>query len=170
MLRVAAAPAILLAAATAIMKLSSGDFSDGGAIPSASMAADCGGKNRSPALAWSDAPKTAKSFALIVHDPDAPMPGGFYHWVIYNLPATVHDLTPEVKLSADQLGETSLGKPGYYGPCPPPGPAHHYVFTLYALDVARIATGAPLTGAQLESRVAGHVLARTLLRGTASHR
>ncbi|MGB8907881.1 MAG: hypothetical protein WCC84_03940, partial [Candidatus Cybelea sp.] len=67
MLRVAAAPAILLAAATAMMKLGSLDFQDGGVVPSASMATDCGGKNRSPALAWRDEPKTAKSFALIVH-------------------------------------------------------------------------------------------------------
>jgi Raf kinase inhibitor-like YbhB/YbcL family protein len=169
MLRVAAVPAILLAAATAMMKLSSGDFPDGGVIPSPAMATECGGKNRSPALAWSDEPKAAKSFALIVHDPDAPMPGGFYHWVVYNLPATVHDLATDVKLRTDQLGETSLGRAEYYGPCPPPGPAHHYVFTLYALDVARIATGTPLTASQLESRVAGHVLARAVLRGTASH-
>jgi Raf kinase inhibitor-like YbhB/YbcL family protein len=169
MLRVAAAPAILLATATAMMKLSSGDFSDGSVIPTASMATDCGGKNRSPALAWSDEPKNAKSFALIVHDLDAPIPGGFYHWVVYNLPATQHSLAPDAKLGAGQLGETSLGKPGYYGPCPPPGPAHHYVFTLYALDVARVAADAPLTASQLEARVSGHVLGRAVLRGTASH-
>ena len=167
--RVAAAPAILLAAATAMMKLSSGDFPDKGVIASASMATDCGGKNRSPALAWSDEPKPAKSFALIVHDPDAPIPGGFYHWVVYNLPATAHGLAVNVNLSADQLGESSLGKPGYYGPCPPPGPPHHYIFSLYALDVAHVAADAPLTASQLEARIAGHVLARAVLRGTASH-
>jgi Raf kinase inhibitor-like YbhB/YbcL family protein len=169
MLGVAAAQAILLATATAVMKLSSGDFPDGGVVPSASMATDCGGKNRSPALAWSDRPKAAESFALIVRDPDAPIPGGFYHWVVYNLPATTHGLAVNVTLARDQLGETSLGKPGYYGPCPPPGPAHHYVFTLYALDVAHVAADAPLTASQLEARVAGHVLARAVLRGTASH-
>lgn len=168
MLRVAAAPAIILAAATATMKLSSGDFTGGGVIPPASMATDCSGKNRSPALAWSDQPKAAKSFALIVHDPDAPIPGGFYHWIVYNLPATAHDLAANVKLAADQLGKTSLGRPGYYGPCPPPGPAHHYVFMLYALDIARIAADAPLTASQLEARVAGHVLASAALTGTAS--
>ncbi|MFZ0032885.1 MAG: YbhB/YbcL family Raf kinase inhibitor-like protein [Candidatus Cybelea sp.] len=169
MLRVAAAPAILLAAATAMMKLSSGDFPDNGVIPSASMATDCGGKNRSPALVWSAEPKAAKSFALIVNDPDAPIPGGFYHWVVYNLPATAHGLAVNENLSADQLGESSLGKPGYYGPCPPPGPPHHYVFTLYALDVAHVAAEAPLTAPQLAARVSGHVLARAVLRGTASH-
>lgn len=168
MLRVAAAPAILLAAATAMMKLSSADFAEGGVIPSASMATECGGKDRSPTLAWSDEPKAVKSFALIVHDPDAPMPGGFYHWVVYNLPATTHGLAVNAKLAADQLGDTSLGKPGYYGPCPPPGPAHHYVFTLYALDLAHVAADAPLTASQLDARISGHVLARAVLRGTAS--
>lgn len=169
MLRVAAAPAIVLAAASAAMQLASGDFSSGGVIPSPSMATDCGGKNQSPALAWRAEPKAAKSFALILHDPDAPVAGGFYHWVIYNLPPTAHGLAANARLAADQLGRTSLGTPGYYGPCPPPGPAHHYIFTLYALDLARISSDAPLTGQQLEARVAGHVLARAVLRGTASH-
>ena len=50
-----------------------------------------------------------------------------------------------------------------------PDPSHHYVFTLYALDVAHVAADAPLTASQLEARVAGHVLARAVLRGTASH-
>ena len=80
-----------------------------------------------------------------MHDPDAPMPGGFYHWVVYNIPAGTHALVGDAKLSPAQLGSTSAGKPGYYGPCPPPGPAHHYTITLYALDLAHIATDAPLT-------------------------
>lgn len=130
------------------------------------MASDCGGANRSPALSWTGAPNGAKSFALILHDADAPIPGGFYHWVVYNLPATSHGLPSGAKLSADQLGVTSAGKPSYYGPCPPPGPAHHYTFTLYALDVGRIASETPPTAPQLERRIAGHILARAVLQGT----
>jgi Raf kinase inhibitor-like YbhB/YbcL family protein len=168
MLRVVAAAGIALAAATPAMQLQSSDFPAGGVIPLAAMAGGCGGANRSPALAWSDPPATAKSFALIVHDPDAPIPGGFYHWVVYNLPATTHKLVIAAKLAVNQVGATSLGKPGYYGPCPPPGPAHHYTFTLYALDVERISADAPLTAPQLEGRIAGHVLARAVLGGTAS--
>lgn len=169
MWHLAATTGIVLAAATGTMQLQSADFSDRGVIPSRAMAVDCGGRNRSSELTWTAAPKGAKSFALIVHDPDAPIPGGFYHWVVYNLPATTHRLAAAAKLSGGQLGETSAGKPEYYGPCPPPGPAHHYVFTLYALDLAHIAADAPLTAAQLEARIAGHVLAHAVLRGTESH-
>jgi Raf kinase inhibitor-like YbhB/YbcL family protein len=168
MLRIIATLGIVLAAATPAMVLESRDFPPGGAIPSESMATDCGGQNRSPELAWTDAPKGAKSFALIVHDPDAPIPGGFFHWVVYNLPVTTHRLDADAKLAADQLGKTSRGGVGYYGPCPPPGPTHHYAFTLLALDVPRIPARAPLTASALGALVTGHVLARAVLQGTAS--
>jgi Raf kinase inhibitor-like YbhB/YbcL family protein len=169
MLRLLATTTIILAAATA-MRLQSADFSEGGVIPTGAMAADCGGQNRSPELSWNAVPRGVKSYALIVHDPDAPLPGGFYHWVVYNLPATTRRLEAGARLASSQLGETSLGKPEYYGPCPPPGPAHHYAFTLYALDLARIAADAPLSAAQLEHRIAGHVIATAALHGMASHR
>jgi Raf kinase inhibitor-like YbhB/YbcL family protein len=131
------------------------------------MATDCGGQNRSPALAWGTIPAGTKSFALVMHDPDAPMPGGFYHWVVYNIPAGTHTLSADAKLSTAQLGNTSAGKPGYYGPCPPPGPAHHYTITLYAVDLARVPAAAPLTAQQLETHMQGHILASAVLRGTA---
>jgi Raf kinase inhibitor-like YbhB/YbcL family protein len=170
MLRLVIAAPIVLAAAAGTMQLQSHDFQAGGIIPVISMANDCGGQNRSPQLQWSDPPTATKSFALVVHDPDAPIPGGFYHWIVYNIAPTSRHLPANAKLAADQLGVTSLGRPGYYGPCPPPGPPHHYVFTLYALDLAHISADAPLTVAQFETRVAGHVLARTVLTGIASHR
>ncbi|HZV77075.1 MAG TPA: YbhB/YbcL family Raf kinase inhibitor-like protein [Candidatus Babeliales bacterium] len=152
------------------MQLRSADFSAGAVIPRPLMAVDCGGANRSPELTWSDAPKGVKSFALVMRDPDAPIAGGFTHWVVYNVSAAAHELSSNAKLAPDQLGNTSLGKPGYYGPCPPPGPAHHYFFTLYALDVARVESGSPLSSDQLETRIEGHVLARAVLEATASRR
>jgi Raf kinase inhibitor-like YbhB/YbcL family protein len=158
---------LVLAAASAAMTLSSGDFPAGGTIPTAFMATDCGGQNHSPGLVWANAPKNAKSFALVMHDPDAPIAGGFDHWVVYNLPAAMHELAVNAKLSANQLGTTSRDTADYYGPCPPPGPPHHYTLTLYALDLPHIETSAPLTAAQLEERIAGHVLARAVLRATA---
>jgi Raf kinase inhibitor-like YbhB/YbcL family protein len=166
MYRVVAAAGLAIAAAAATMQLQSSDFSPDGAIPVRAMAGDCGGENRSPALAWTGSPSGVKSFALIVHDADAPISGGFYHWVVYNLPAGSHSLPADAKLSADQLGTTSAGKAGYYGPCPPPGPVHHYTFTLYALDLARISSEAPLTAAELQRRIGGHILARAVLKGT----
>ncbi len=161
--------AMLLIAASAAVQVRSSDFPAGGRIGRTFMASDCGGQNRSPQLAWRAAPRGVRSFALIVHDPDAPVPGGFYHWVVYNLPASTRALARAAKLSPTQLGVTSAGKRGYYGPCPPPGPAHHYNFTVYALDVAPLWNGAPLTGAQVERRLAGHTLGRGTLQGLASH-
>jgi len=160
---------LLLAAATATMELRSSDFSPNGTIPRRSMATACGGANRPPALRWSGTPVAAKSFALIVRDPDAPLAGGFYHWVVYNLPAASRGLASDAPLARGQLGVTSRGRAGYYGPCPPPGPAHHYIFTLYALDLERIETDSPLDAARLEARIEGHVLAHALLEGVASH-
>jgi Raf kinase inhibitor-like YbhB/YbcL family protein len=158
---------LVLAAASAAMTLSSSDFPPNGTIPTAFMATDCGGQNRSPALVWANAPKSVKSFALVMHDPDAPIAGGFDHWVVYNLPAGTHQLASNAKLSTNQLGTTSRDTADYYGPCPPPGPPHHYTLTLYALDLARIETSSPLSAAQLEQRIAGHVVARAVLRATA---
>jgi Raf kinase inhibitor-like YbhB/YbcL family protein len=162
------AAALLAAAMT--LQLQSSDFSPGGVIPTRAMALECGGQNRSPQLTWSPATPNVKSFALIVHDPDAPLAGGYYHWVVYNLSAGTHMLAAGAKLGGDQLGVTSGGKAGYYGPCPPPGPAHHYIFTLYALGLPRIAASSPLTAAELQRRIAGHVIAKTMLEGVAARR
>lgn len=168
MLRGMTIAGVVLASATGLLQLRTSDFSAGGSMPRALMATDCGGQNRSPGLTWTQIPKGTKSFALIMHDADAPVPGGFYHWVVYDLPAQTRELAGNAKLSKSQLGETSADKQGYYGPCPPPGPAHHYTITLYALDAADVASGAVLTGPQLERRVDGHVLGRAVLLGTAS--
>jgi hypothetical protein len=161
---------LLVATATAAMVLQSRDFASGGTIPAALMAASCGGQNRPPALEWTHAPATAKSFALIVRDPDAPLPGGFYHWVIYDVPAAARSLGGAASMGSAHFGRSSTGAPAYYGPCPPPGPPHHYIFTLYALDVARVGTGAAITGPQLESAIRGHVIARAGLEATAASR
>jgi Raf kinase inhibitor-like YbhB/YbcL family protein len=154
--------------ALAAMQLESGDFRAGGTIPLASMATDCGGSNQTPALAWSGAPAATKSFALVVRDPDAPLAGGFYHWLVYNIPAATHKLAHNAVPASAQVGVVSTGKAVYYGPCPPPGPSHHYLFELYALDVARFAADSPLNATQLQRRIEGHVLAKATLTGLAS--
>lgn len=169
MLRAVTLVGIVLAAAGP-MQLRSSSFTPGGVIPQAFMASDCGGENRSPALAWSGSPANAKSFALIVHDADAPIAGGFYHWVVYDLPATIGALPENAKLAANQLGVTSAGKQGYYGPCPPPGPEHHYTFTIFALDLAHVGGATAWSGPELAKRIAGHVLAKAVLMATESHR
>ncbi|HEY6326143.1 MAG TPA: YbhB/YbcL family Raf kinase inhibitor-like protein, partial [Candidatus Cybelea sp.] len=86
MLRALTIAGVLLAAGSGLMQLHSGDFPAGGRLARPLMASECGGFDRSPELEWSGVPKGTKSFALIMHDPDAPIPGGFYHWVVYDLP------------------------------------------------------------------------------------
>ena len=168
MVRALTIAGVLVAAGSGLMQLRSGDFPAGGRLARQLMASECGGYDRSPELEWSGAPKGTKSFALIMHDPDAPIAGGFYHWVVYDLPAETRRLPGSVKLPTSELGVSSTGKPAYYGPCPPPGPAHHYNFTLYALDVGSIGAHTPLDGPQLRRTIGGHVLGRATLQGTAS--
>jgi Raf kinase inhibitor-like YbhB/YbcL family protein len=111
----------------------------------------CGGGNVSPALAWENPPPEAKSFALMVHDPDAVTGGaGIWHWVIVNIPVTARSLdqgagTPDgAKLPAGsrQITNDYAGfgvSPGWGGPCPPKGQKPHaYNFTLYALGVEKL--------------------------------
>src|SRR5438093_13605358 len=80
---------VLIAAAA--FSLTSPAFKEGGSIPS-KYTCDAGQTNPSPALAWTDAPANTKSFALIMHDPDAPMAGGFTHWVLFDIPDTPKQL------------------------------------------------------------------------------
>ena len=92
------------------------------------------GGNLSPPLEWSGAPKGTREFALICHDPDAPMPHGFTHWVIYGVPASVTCLAEGQKPGAFTPGVNSARRRGYMGPYPPNGHGtHHYYFWVFAL-------------------------------------
>jgi Raf kinase inhibitor-like YbhB/YbcL family protein len=160
---------ILLAVLAGSLQLQAAGVNPGGAIPTADMAKDCGGQNRMPALHWSDAPSATKSFAVVMHDRDAPIAGGFFHWVAYDIPASAHSLGGNDSLAVGvRTGINSEGQSAYYGPCPPPGPAHHYTLTLYALDVAHVGGSSPLSGAQLQQRTVGHVLAQATIAATAA--
>jgi len=135
--------------AEAQFRLASRDFQPGGTIhdEQAYNASGCTGQNVSPDLRWSGAPAGTKSFALLLHDPDAPTGGaGWWHWIVYNIPAG----TTELRKGAGKSDGTALpagaagvandyGTQGYGGPCPPPGDKpHRYVFTVYALKVDRL--------------------------------
>ena len=91
------------------------------------------GEDVSPELMWSGAPDGTKAFAIVVHDPDAPLVDGFTHWVAYKIPGDANAL-PEGGGEAVQ-GTNSMGNSRYNGPAPPPGHgSHHYYFWIYALD------------------------------------
>lgn len=143
-------------AAAGEFKLTSSQIADGGALGSAQVMAGfgCTGGNRSPALAWSGAPAGTKSFAVTVYDPDAPTGSGWWHWVLYNLPADLTAL-PENAGSGAGLptgavqGRTDYGTAGFGGACPPPGPAHRYVFTVHALKVERLELPADASAAMI---------------------
>ena len=128
----------------------------------------CEGADVSPELKWSNAPAGAQSFALIVDDPDAPS-GTWTHWVIWDIPATQHELTEgepkqDVLPGGIRQGRNDFKRIGYGGPCPPPGKAHRYFFRLFALDThLELAAGA--SRAQLERALQGHVLGRAELMG-----
>lgn len=145
------------------LTLASATFKPNETMPMRTVYRQCGGDNVSPELHWRGAPKGTRSFALIAHDPDAPVRGGWYHWVVYNLPPATASFSENASIPANELGKTSFGSTGYGGPCPPAGKPHHYNFTLYALD-ERVA-GENLTGPQLEAAISGHILARATLTG-----
>ena len=149
--------------AAAAFSLSSPAFKEGGSIPSRFT---CDGTDRSPALAWSGAPANTKSFALIMHDPDAPMAGGFTHWVLFDIPATTKQLPEGFQPgSVGVSGTSGFRRPGYGGPCPPSG-SHHYHFMLSALDVPTLGLQASATKADVEKAMQGHVVGTAELVGT----
>jgi Raf kinase inhibitor-like YbhB/YbcL family protein len=99
------------------------------------------GENKSPQLYWENAPKETQSFAVTVYDLDAPTGSGFWHWVVFNIPANVHELKSDAgDVSKHLLPEgvvqsnTDMGTPGFVGAAPPAGPAHRYLITVYALS------------------------------------
>lgn len=151
-------------------KMTSTAFQENARIP-ARYTAD--GTDVSPPLSWEKPPEKTASLALIMDDPDAPR-GTFTHWVLYDLPPTVMALPQGVPsrktlpdLSGAKHGENDFGRIGYGGPAPPHGPAHHYGFTLYALDtVLKLPEGA--RRAQVEKTMQGHVLGRARLVGVYS--
>jgi Raf kinase inhibitor-like YbhB/YbcL family protein len=115
-------------ALAAAFVLTSPAFQPGGTIPTRYT---CDGANVSPPVSWTAPPRRTAWFSLTVFDPDAPS-GGFLHWRIRRLPASARSLPAGSHLG----GPNGAGGSGWTGPCPPPGPAHHYRFELRAIDRA----------------------------------
>src|SRR5437660_95033 len=160
----AAPPAFSAAAFT----LSSAAFENGARIPNVHT---CAGADRSPPLRWTGTPAATRSYVLLVSDQDAPG-GNFVHWLVYDLPAAWKGLPsgvgPILRIGGQRGGRqgvNDLRRIGYGGPCPPPGPVHHYVFTLYALDVAQLPVPFAATPGLVKRTLQRHILATAVLTG-----
>ena len=145
------------------MKLASSAFKHNWDMPSEYT---CDGDDTSPPLAISDIPKNAKSLALIVDDPDAPV-GTWDHWVVFNIPPNTKEI-PEGTEPEGVGGKNSWGRTGYGGPCPPSG-THRYFFKLYALD-AELGLKEGSAKKELEKAMQGHILAEAQLMGAYKRR
>lgn len=157
----------------AVMSLSTSAWADGGRIPDKYAQP---GHDVSPPLAWNDVPDGTESFVLIVHDLNAVTPTdtpSFMHWMVWNIPKTARSLpegVPQLEQLEDGTRQISSSGPWYRGPAAPvTGPAHHYVFVLYALNVQ---LAVPSEGQQLaptiaavEAGMTGKIIGKGVLTG-----
>jgi len=114
----------------------------------------CDGGGRVPRVQWTS--YAAREWALEMLDPDAPS-GTFVHWLVYSIPADATSVGPKLPTGALE-GKNGSGRSGYTGPCPPPGPAHHYHFVVTALDSA-LGLSPGLSRSDLDGKIAGHAVA-----------
>lgn len=124
------------------------------------------GDNVSPQLSWSNAPAGTKSFAITMHDADAPTPGGFWHWVVFDLPIEVSSLptgagstAAEGMPSGAKQSVTDFGVSGYGGPAPPAGHGlHRYIITVHALDCETLGPDTDTPAGQVGFNIWAHQL------------
>jgi Raf kinase inhibitor-like YbhB/YbcL family protein len=131
----------------------------------------CTGGNLSPPLQWTGAPAGTKSFVVTLFDPDEhSTPSGWWHWVVYDLPATVDKLPKGAGAEHSSVlppgtlqGRTDLGNDAYHGPCPDKGsPPHRYTFTIYALSVEKLDVAPDSSGAMVVSTANDHLLGKAV--------
>jgi Raf kinase inhibitor-like YbhB/YbcL family protein len=173
--------ALLLGAGEACaqsMTLTSAEIKDGATIAAEQVfkGFGCTGNNTSPSLSWSGAPAATKSYAVTVYDPDAPTGSGWWHWVVYNIPAGTTSLPKDAGDTKKELmpkgaiqSRTDFGSEGYGGPCPPTGDKpHRYQITVFAVDVDKLpdATDANASAALVGFDLHFHTLAKATITGT----
>ena len=121
----------------------------GGNATLSQIAKECDGENISPQLSWINAPKNTKSFAITIHDKDAPTGGGFWHWIVFNIPSKIQTIPSgagnplkNMLPSGSIQSRNDYGYYGYGGPCPPIGHGdHQYLVTIYALNIDKLEIG-----------------------------
>lgn len=167
LLCLAAFPVAILAAQA--FTLTGPTLTPNGSMPLANVYTECGGGNQSPQLRWRDPPGGTKSFAVTMYDLDA----DFWHWIAFNIAIGAHGLNPDAGAphSGNAPGDTvqlgnDFGNAGYSGPCPPPGKPHHYVITVYALDVPTLGLVAHFSRNDALAAIKRHTLAKATLTVT----
>ncbi len=157
----AAATAVAITSFTSDSSLvvTSSGFANNASIP---VKYSCEGGESSPPLLITNIPTNAQSLAIILHDPDAPVQGGFTHWVMWNISPTENKI-PENFKGAEQ-GLNGAKQKGYKGMCPPSG-THHYHFMVYALDSKLTLDNNATDKAALEAAMQGHIISQGELVG-----
>lgn len=135
----------------------------------------CTGQSTSPLLEWKNPPAGTKSFAITFFDKSAPTQSGFWHYLAYDIPPTVTkfeigDLTAAKLPPGMKEGNTDLGKPGYFGPCPPVGRKHTYVYTIYALKTEKLDVPSNATAALVSFHIWLNTLGEASFEVTAGPR
>jgi Raf kinase inhibitor-like YbhB/YbcL family protein len=145
------------------LTITSPSFAEGGALPARFT---CDGQGIPPSLSWSTSASAAE-FVLVLTDPDAPG-GAFVHWVMYGIPSDATEVGEGQGPPGARQGLNGFGTLGYGPPCPPQAdPAHHYVFTMYALSVAKTAElGSGATLKQVVDRITCCIVATGTITAT----
>ncbi len=144
------------------LKITSSAFEPHGRIPDRHTDA---GEDVSPEISWSGVPEGTQQLALVCHDPDAPLPHGFTHWVVYGISPDTSGI-PEGGGGSFAEGGNDFGNQGWNGPSPPEGHGpHHYYFWVYALDT-EVDAEPGFSRAELLERIGDHVIEQARLVGT----
>ncbi len=150
--------------------LHSNDLSDQLSKTQAFGGFGCHGSNISPELHWSYAPKGTKSFAVTVFDPDSNMGKGWWHWVVFDIPASISSLPadfgnitkPHTIKTIQSIND--FGEIGYSGACPPEGDRpHRYVFSVYALNIDHLDLDKNASPYIVERMINAHMIKKAMI-------
>jgi len=166
-MRIAAFAGVMLACsalpaqAEDAFRLTSPDVAEGRMLAAAQVFSGfgCTGANQAPSLAWEHAPKGTQSFALTLYDPDAPTGSGWWHWVVFDIPADARGLAGATLPQGAKAGRNDYGSADFGGACPPPGAMHRYRFTVTALDVPKLELPVDASPALIGFMTGAHALA-----------
>lgn len=151
-----------------IFKLTSKDLRHNDTLPNAQVykGYGCDGGNVSPQLSWINPPVNTKSFAIVCHDPDAPRPNGWYHWIVVNIPQDVGEIKQGGQIAKSLETVTDFGTQGFGGACPPVGHGiHHYNFTIYALDTDKLDISKDTKPHEAQAKILRHSIAKSTITG-----